>query len=162
MDSFEHNNVKYTLKERTYHREKEGGYEKWMFEIGNKKYYFDGDIRYLPETNDMALYVDFYSQASLDTGAPFVPTNEEGYSALLILNSLAELIVKRLPRFRYYDYLVFPCSPEWSKAITLLIQKYGTLVTDKNIIKEIENYLNYQLTVLIDSNYYTCYVGRLS
>lgn len=162
MESFEHKSVKYTLRNRTFHRENEGGYEKWTFETNGKKYYMDGDIRYLPKTNDKVLYVDFYSQDSLDTGAEFISTNSEGYSATHVITSLVELIVNRLPYYRYYKYLAFQCPPEWETLIVALIKKYGELITDNNIIQEIEENLNYRLTVLIDSNYYTCYVARLT
>ncbi len=161
MNSFEYNSTIYKLRERRYHRELEGGYEKWTFETEGKLYYVDGDIRYLPDANDKVLYVDFYSQASLDSGAQYTLTNEEGYSALHIINCIVELVVKRLPKFRYYRYLVFPCPKEWHSVITTLISKYGELVNDSALTKEIEKNYNYDLTVLVDSGYYTSYVGKL-
>lgn len=160
MESFTHNSVTYTLRERTFHREKDGGFEKWIFEIDNKKYYMDGDIRFLSGCNGKVMVVDFYSEESLDNGI-WETTNTEGHQAQHILNCLIELIVKRLPGSRHYRYLAFPCSPKWKTIVPILIERYGTFVNE-NINKEVEDILNYNLTVLIDSGYYSCYVGEIT
>lgn len=160
MESFTNNSVTYTLIERTYHREHEGGYEKWMFEIEGKKFYIDSDIRFLPKCSSKVMIVDFYSEDSYNSGI-WETTNTMGYQAQHVLSSIVELIVKRLPTFRHYRYLAFPCPPKWNFIITNLINKYGQFA-NKEVVEEIEEVLNYDLSVLIDAGYYTCYVGKIT
>ena len=166
MNYFEHNSVKYTLQERTNHREKGGGFEKWSFEVNNKKYFLYGDIRYIKSLNEYALYADFYSEKSLmsDTKNVWDFTEEVGYDATLVLNSLAELIKKLSLQTtppatdRPYRYVVFTTPAEWESVIQALISKYGTYVTDNHIIQCVEEFLNWDLSVQIDAGYFFCHV----
>ena len=42
-------NATFSFFERTFHRDGNGGWERWEFEIDGEQFLFDGDVRYLPE-----------------------------------------------------------------------------------------------------------------
>lgn len=159
MESFIHDSIPYTFIDRTYHREEDGGYERWMFEIDGKKFYVDGDIRFLPKSSSKVMVVDFYSEESLNNGI-WETTNTESYQALRIINCVIELVARKIPKFRYYRYLAFPCSPKWNNIIPELISKHGRLA-NKEIVEEVNTVLNYNLLVLMDSGYYSCHVAEI-
>ena len=167
LETFTKDNVVYSLNERTTHREQEGGFEKWSFVIDNKTYFMSGDVRYLPHAKEKALFMDFYSEESYETGSLYLQTNTEGLKAFKIINALLYLITEYIPKRRYYRYIQFVCPPEWADLAPLLINKCvnhlggGGESTDIIVINDCLEFLNYDLTVLVDSGFYKCYVGDL-
>jgi hypothetical protein len=165
MIAFEKNQVlgTYTLLKRTLHREGEGGYEIWRFEIDDKKFIFYSDIRYLKEIDERVIVVDFFAEEALELLQvdPYTLTNNSNYSASKVLGCLHELICRILPPLRKYRYVAFPGGPTWSSLHKRVVNKYSTFVTDEKVLEAVKMRLNYKLIVEIDSGYSHCDVGDL-
>ena len=55
-------NATFSFFERTFHREENGGWERWEFEIDGEQFLFDGDVRYLPEEKESVLIFGFFKK----------------------------------------------------------------------------------------------------
>lgn len=162
MGAFQHSLGTYTLLQRTLHREKQGGYEVWEFEVDEKKYVLYSDIRYLGEVDERVIIVDFYSTEALETISidPYILTNTSNYSAAKVFGCINELITRIIPPLRKYRYVAFPGGPKWANIHSKVISKYGT-PAPKDVTEATIRRLNYDLNIEIDSGYSHCAVGDL-
>jgi hypothetical protein len=160
MGALQHNLGTYTLLKRTLHREGNGGFEIWEFELEDKKYIYYSDVRYLHEIDERVIVVDFFSEEALGSLNPFLPTNSSNYHARKVIGCINELTTRVLPPLRKYRYVALPGGPEWAGVHKRLINRLGTPVTAE-ILDIVKKRLNYGLNVEIDSGYCHCEVGDL-
>lgn len=162
MGAFNHNLGKYTLLRRTLHREGDGGYETWRFEIDDKNYIYYADVRYLSEIDERVIVVDFYLEEAMEMIDidPFILTNTSNYHAGKVIGCVVELSVKILPSLRKYRYVAAPSVASRASFYKRLMNRFGTSASDE-AITAIYKRLNYTLGIEIDSGISHCEVGDL-
>lgn len=160
MGALHHNLGTYTLLKRTLHREGQGGFEIWQFEINDTKYIYYSDIRYLHEIDERVIVVDFFSENALNTLEPFTLSHTSNYQARKVIGCINELTTRVLPPLRKYRYVALPGGPEWASLHKRLVARLGT-PAEQSITDIVKTRLNYGLTVEIDSGYSHCEVGDL-
>lgn len=162
MNIFEDNIAKYTLLERTLHREKNGGFEVWRLEINDDKYIFYSDIRWLEEINERVIIVDFYNESSLDNVANdlFSLTGNSSYNASKVYRCIANLAVNILPPIRKYRYVAMVGKQKLAGIHKKLINRYGDPVSS-DVTEAVLKKLFYSLYIEIDAGISHCEVGDL-
>lgn len=170
MESFFSTNGKFTFLNRTHHREEGGGYENWMFEVNNEKYYYTADIRIpglvnanlqpIPEKREKVIVVDFFHESGLNSVTPYKPINNSGYSARAVIACLAELTIGVIEPIRKYRYVAMPGDPEWLGVHNLMIKRLGVFA-EPDIVKGVYDVLEPNLQKMIDMGYSHCVVGDL-
>jgi hypothetical protein len=160
MGDFNHNSGTYTLLKRTLHREGEGGFEIWQFEIEGKKYIFYSDIRYLYEIDERVLFVDLFSEESLNFYNIFTPTGTVNYNVSKVFGCINKLATQILPPLRKYRYVAFTGKLQIKNIIKKVIAKYNAQVNTE-VIEATKKRLNYNLGIEVDAGSYFCEVGDL-
>jgi hypothetical protein len=171
MDSFYSKEGKYTFLDRTTHREEGGGYENWLIEFRDKKYYYTADVRIpglvnssyqpMPEKREKVIVVDFFSADSLNSFEdPYLSTGDSGYTARSIISCVADLTIRVIEPIRKFRYVAMCGNPEWERIHKLLARKLGT-PAEPDIVKATFDILNPDLQKLIDMGHSHCIVGDL-
>lgn len=160
MGALHHNLGTYTLLKRTLHREGNGGFEIWEFELENKKYIYYSDVRYLYEIDERVIVVDFFSEEALNTLDPFSLTHSSNYHARKVIGCINELTTRVLPPLRKYRYVALPGGPQWAGIHKRLIKRLSTPASTE-IVDIVKTRLNYELNIEIDAGYCHCEVGDL-
>lgn len=159
MGWLQHNEGTYTHLYRTFHREENGGYEMWSFEVRGKKYFYFADIRIpglknaafqeMPEKREKVIVVDFASEQALNTLDLFTPTGDLGYEARLVLGCVVELTIRIIEPIRKYRYVAMPSSSNMKGIFEKFARRLGT-PADPKIVKGVYDILNPDLQLGID------------
>ncbi len=158
----------YTFINRTEHRVHQGGYENWLIEYNNKKFYYKADIRIpgvvdddapLPNDIDKVCIPDFYSEESLNNGDIYLPTNIEGYSAKSIISSVIDLTLNVIKPIRKFKYVAIVCNKDSKNMYETIINKFGNPVSEKKI-QDVIAILQPEIQLKIDMGIEFCLVGE--
>ncbi len=159
MGWLQHNEGTYTHLYRTFHREENGGYEMWSFEVRGKKYFYFADIRIpglknaafqeMPEEREKVIVVDFASEQDLSTLDPFTPTGVPGYEARLVFSCVVELTIRIIEPIRKYRYVAMPGSTKIKGIHEKFARRLGTPASPE-IVKGVYDILNPDLQLGID------------
>lgn len=119
-------NAEFSFIERTFHREMNGGYERWSFKINNREYYFGGDIRRIdgseyfasintqntPELQEKVLVIDFMENKAIDGLKIWEYQFQPDQDTPKVLGCIIEIADKAL-QFRKFKYIATLSSKEW-------------------------------------------------
>jgi hypothetical protein len=150
----------FSFIERTFHREMNGGYERWEFEINNKRYLFNGDIRYLPETQQNVLVIDFMVDTINDGITLWEYQKSPDAETSKVLGCLIEIADKVL-QFREFKYIATLSSPEWRTTSYNFLQNICNPVTEK-VASEVLVIIKPNFQTSIDMDFHSLDIGDLS
>lgn len=118
--------AEFTFVERTFHREMNGGYERWTFRINGREYLFNGDIRkidgseyfksintqYTSELQEKVLVIDFLENKAIDGLKIWEYQFQPDEDTQKVLGCIIEIANKAL-QFREFKYIATLSSKEW-------------------------------------------------
>jgi hypothetical protein len=159
MGWLQHNEGIYTHLGRTFHREENGGYEMWSFEVRGKKYFYFADIRIpglvnaafqeMPKEREKVIVIDFASEQGLNTLDLFTPTGDLGYEARVVLGCIAELTIRIIEPIRKYRYVAVSSNSKFKNIFKKVTKRLGS-PAESNIVKRVYDVLNPDLQLSVD------------
>lgn len=126
----------FSFFERTFHREGNGGWERWEFEIDGEQYLFDGDVRYLPEEKQSVLVFGFFNKEN-NTSFAWDYIKKTNANSAKIVGCVMEIIDKA-SLVRDFKYIATLYAPEWQNVANNFLSHLCGPVSNqtvKNVLK---------------------------
>ena len=152
-------NATFSFFERTFHREENGGWERWEFEIDNEQFLFDGDVRYLPEEKESVLIFGFFKKPNSGSFDWDYIRKTDANSAKLV--GCVMEIIDKASLVRDFKYVATLCAPEWQEAANNFLHHLCGTTTDKTI-KNVLKMIKPQIQVYIDMNQCNLHLGDIT
>jgi hypothetical protein len=166
--------AEFSFVERTFHREMNGGYERWIFKINGREYYFNGDIRridgseYFATNNTLdttqlqekVLVIDFMENKATNDLKIWEYQVQPDQDTSKVLGCIIEIADKAL-QFRTFKYIATLSSPLWRNTVHDLLQSICSPVTE-NVASSILSIISPRLQGPIDAGSFNLDIGNLS
>lgn len=166
--------AEFTFVERTFHREMNGGYERWTFKINGREYLFNGDIRkidgkeylfnentqYVPEAEDKVLVIDFMENRATDNLKVWEYQLKPDSDTQKVLGCIIEIVDKAL-QFREFKYIATLSSIEWKQTTYNFLKSICNPVSEQ-IAGSVLSIISPMLQNSIDMGTHNLDIGDLS
>ena len=149
----------FSFLERTFHRDGNGGWERWEFEIDGEQFLFDGDVRYLPEEEQSVLVFSFFKkQNNMSFAWDYIRKTDE--NSVKNIGCIMEIIDKAL-LVRNFKYVATLCASEWQDTAYNFLQHLSEPAsnqTAKNVLKIIKP----EIQIYIDMGQCNLHLGDIT